>query len=61
MVTPIINANFLSKNNLNFNHNFTASEEYNLFMKICALSPVMVQKKFWVLIGFTKSRLQTNS
>ena len=45
MVTPIINANFLSMNNLNFNHNFTASEEYNLFMKICALSPVMVQKK----------------
>ena len=45
MVTPIINSNFLAKHSLNFDHRFTASEEYNLFMKICALSPVKVQKQ----------------
>ena len=45
MVTPIINANFLAKHGLNFDHRFTASEEYNLFMKICAISPVKVQKQ----------------
>ena len=45
MVTPIINANFLSQNSLNFDSNFSVSEAFNLFIKICALSPIKVQKK----------------
>lgn len=49
MVTPIVNANFLSKNNLNFDHNFTVSEAFDLFIKICALSPINVQKR---VLGF---------
>jgi len=49
MVTPIINANFLSKNNLNFDHNFTVSEAFDLFIKICAISPIKVQKR---VLGF---------
>jgi glycosyltransferase involved in cell wall biosynthesis len=45
MVTPMINLNFLRKNNLNFSKEMKASEEYNLFMKMAAISKVGVIKK----------------
>lgn len=41
MVTPLINNKFLNKYNFGFNKEMFASEEQDLFLKICAISKVV--------------------
>lgn len=45
MVTPIIRRSFLVENKINFEAEITASEEYNLFVRLAARGNVLVQKK----------------
>lgn len=45
MVTPIVNRQFILDNGLNFEPIITASEEYNLFMRIAAKAKVATHKK----------------
>ena len=56
MVTPMILRNSLQKNNLNFNADVLASEEYNLFIRLAAKGPFHSSKK---VLG--KYRLYENS
>ena len=42
LVTPLVSRKFLSLNNLNFNENIYASEEYNLFLRILAKGKAVV-------------------
>lgn len=45
MVTPIIKRQVLIEQGLNFDPNITASEEYNLFLRVAAKGPVLVQNE----------------
>lgn len=45
MVTPVIRRSFLVENKINFEPQITASEEYNLFVRLAARGNVLVQKK----------------
>ncbi len=45
MVTPLINNNLLNKNNLGFSKEMKASEEQDLFLKICAIATVVTIPK----------------
>lgn len=45
MVTPLINNNLLKKYNLGFNKDMVASEEQDLFLKICCYAPVITINK----------------
>ncbi len=56
MVTPIINRRFLIDHDLNFDERLTASEEYNLFMRIAVKSKICCVKE---ILG--SYRLSSNS
>ena len=45
MVTPIIRRSFLMDHKINFEPEITASEEYNLFIRLAAKGDVLVQKE----------------
>lgn len=45
MVTPLIDKKFLLKNDLNFDGDIEASEEYNLFMRVSAIGNVYFQNR----------------
>tara|TARA_B100001121_G_scaffold214460_1_gene188133 strand:+ start:382 stop:1326 length:945 start_codon:yes stop_codon:yes gene_type:complete len=45
MVTPLVKRSFLKKHSLEFDKRIMVSEEYNLFMKIMAISEVCIIKK----------------
>jgi glycosyltransferase involved in cell wall biosynthesis len=44
MVTPVIRRNFLLNHQINFEPEITASEEYNLFIRLAARGSALVQK-----------------
>lgn len=56
MVTPILKSCFLKRHNLNFDPIITASEEYNLFMRVAAKGSICVHNK---VLG--KYRVSNNS
>lgn len=45
MVTPVIRRNFLVEQKINFEPEITASEEYNIFVRLAARGHVLVQKE----------------
>ncbi len=45
MVTPVVRRRFLLDNEINFEPEITASEEYNLFVRLAARGEVLVQKR----------------
>lgn len=45
MVTPVIRRSFLVDQNINFEPEITASEEYNLFVRLAARGRVLVQRE----------------
>ena len=45
MVTPVIRRRFLVENSINFDSEITASEEYNLFVRLAARGNVLVQRQ----------------
>ncbi len=45
MVTPLINNNLLKKYNLGFNKDMIASEEQDLFLKVCCYAPIITINK----------------
>jgi glycosyltransferase involved in cell wall biosynthesis len=44
MVTPVIRRDFLVRHRINFEPEITASEEYNLFVRLAARGNVLIQK-----------------
>lgn len=49
MVTPMLKRQVLENYRLNFDPNITASEEYNLFLRVAAKGPILAQQK---ILGF---------
>jgi len=49
MVTPMLRREILTKHGLNFDPDITASEEYNLFLRVAAKGPILAQQK---ILGF---------
>lgn len=47
MVTPVIRRSFLVDHQINFEPEITASEEYNLFVRLAARGSVLVQKEIF--------------
>jgi len=64
MVTPLINNRYLQKNSLNFDEKITASEEYNLFMRIIVEGKVCVINQilgFWRISDYTTTNKQISN